>query len=62
LSRLTERAAHESFDTLFSVDGKQYVAVATGPGGGSPRGVPSTLTPEIVVPARGHALYVFALP
>ena len=44
------------------IDGKQYIAVATGLGGGSPRGVPATITPEIRPPNRGHALYVFALP
>jgi hypothetical protein len=38
------------------------VAVATGLGGGSPRGIPNALSPEISVPTRGHALYVFALP
>jgi alcohol dehydrogenase (cytochrome c) len=52
----------QGYPISFSVDGKQYIAVATGLGGGSPRGVPSTLTPEIAVPNRGHALYVFALP
>jgi alcohol dehydrogenase (cytochrome c) len=52
----------QGYPISFSVAGKQYIAVATGLGGGSPRGVPSTLTPEIVVPNRGHALYVFALP
>jgi alcohol dehydrogenase (cytochrome c) len=52
----------QGFPITFEVDGKQYVAVATGLGGGSPRGVPSTITPEIRVPNRGHALYVFALP
>jgi hypothetical protein len=36
--------------------------VPTGLGGGSPRGVPATITPEIQVPTRGHALYVFTLP
>ena len=46
----------------FAVDGKQYIAVATGLGGGSPRGVPATITPELRPPNRGHALYVFALP
>ena len=44
------------------VDGKQYIAVATGLGGGSPRGVPATITPELRPPNRGHALYVFTLP
>ena len=52
----------QGFPISFSVDGRQYIAVATGLGGGSPRGVPSTLTPEIEVPNRGHTLYVFALP
>jgi alcohol dehydrogenase (cytochrome c) len=46
----------------FSVDGRQYIAVTTGLGGGSPRLVPSTLAPEIRVPTTGQALYVFALP
>jgi len=44
------------------VDGKQYVAVTTGNGGGSPRNVPATIAPEIHSPATGNALYVFALP
>jgi len=52
----------QGFPITFAVDGKQYVAVATGLGGGSPRGVPAVVTPEIRVPNRGHALYVFALP
>jgi alcohol dehydrogenase (cytochrome c) len=52
----------QGFPITFSVDGKQYVAVTTGLGGGSPRLVPSLITPEIRVPATGQALYVFALP
>ncbi len=52
----------QGYPISFSVDGKQYIAVATGLGGGSPRGVPSTLTPEIKAPNSGHALYVFTLP
>jgi alcohol dehydrogenase (cytochrome c) len=52
----------QGFPITFEVDGRQYVAVATGLGGGSPRGVPSIITPEIAPPNRGHALYVFALP
>src|SRR6185436_15022602 len=51
----------QGFPISFAVDGKQYVAVATGLGGGSPRQVPSTVTPEIRPPNRGQALYVFAL-
>ena len=52
----------QGYPISFAVDGKQYIAVATGLGGGSPRGVPSTLTPEIKVPNSGHTLYVFTLP
>jgi alcohol dehydrogenase (cytochrome c) len=52
----------QGFPITFAVDGKQYVAVATGLGGGSPRQVPATVTPEIRPPNRGQALYVFALP
>jgi alcohol dehydrogenase (cytochrome c) len=52
----------QGFPMSFSIDGKQYVAVTTGLGGGSPRLVPSTLAPEIRPPSTGQALYVFALP
>ena len=52
----------QGFPISFAVNGPQYVAVATGLGGGSPRSVPATLSPEIQVPNQGHALYVFALP
>jgi alcohol dehydrogenase (cytochrome c) len=52
----------QGFPITFAVDGKQYVAVTTGLGGGSPRLVPDLIAPEIDPPARGHALYVFALP
>ena len=52
----------QGFPVTFSAGGKQYVAVATGLGGGSPRNVPATITPEIKYPSSGHALYVFELP
>jgi alcohol dehydrogenase (cytochrome c) len=52
----------QGFPITFSVNGRQYVAVSTGLGGGSPRIVPSRLTPEIHYPDTGNALYVFALP
>jgi len=52
----------QGFPISYEAAGRQYVAVATGLGGGSPRGVPAVITPEIRVPDRGHALYVFALP
>ena len=52
----------QGFPITFSVGGRQYIAISTGLGGGSPRIVPSRLTPEIVYPDTGNALYVFALP
>jgi PQQ-dependent dehydrogenase (methanol/ethanol family) len=52
----------QGFPITFSVNGRQYVAVSTGVGGGSPRVVPSLIAPEIHHPANGNALYVFALP
>ena len=52
----------QGFPLTFSVDGKQYVAVTTGLGGGSPRLVPSLIAPEIRHPSSGNALYVYALP
>ncbi len=52
----------QGFPVAFSIGGKQYVAVTTGLGGGSPRNVPRTILPDIHYPAGGDALYVFALP
>jgi alcohol dehydrogenase (cytochrome c) len=52
----------QGFPVSFSAGGKQYVAVTTGLGGGSPRQVPRTIAPEIKHPDTGHALYVFELP
>jgi alcohol dehydrogenase (cytochrome c) len=52
----------QGFPIAFEAGGKQYVAVTTGLGGGSPRLVPSLLSPEVQPPGRGQALYVFALP
>jgi alcohol dehydrogenase (cytochrome c) len=52
----------QGFPTTFMIDGRQYVAVTTGLGGGSPRLVPSQIAPEVKVPTTGQALYVFALP
>jgi alcohol dehydrogenase (cytochrome c) len=51
----------QGFPVTFSVGGKQYVAVTTGLGGGSPRNVPRTILPDIHYPTSGNALYVFAL-
>jgi len=52
----------QGFPLTFSVDGKQYIAVSTGLGGGSPRMVPTVLDPDVHYPSYGNALYVFALP
>ena len=54
--------AVQGFPVSFAANGKQYVAVTTGVGGGSPRVVPRTITPEINPPSSGHTLYVFELP
>ena len=52
----------QGFPVTYSVDGKQYVAVMTGLGGGSPRNAPAVIAPDIKIPQSGQALYVFALP
>jgi alcohol dehydrogenase (cytochrome c) len=46
----------------FSVDGKQYIAVTTGLGGGSPEEKPTTMLTEVHRPASGQTLVVFGLP
>ena len=45
----------------YSVDGKQYVAIAAGNGSSQARSL-ATLTPEIGTPDGGSVLWVFALP
>jgi alcohol dehydrogenase (cytochrome c) len=52
----------QGFPVSFTAGGEQYIAVPAGVGGGSPRGVPRELTPEIRHPNNGNALYVFKLP
>lgn len=52
----------QGFPVSFSVAGKQYIAVTTGLGGGSPRNAPDTLLSEVHYPKNGNALYVFSLP
>ena len=52
----------QGFPVTYSIDGKQYVAVMAGLGGGSPRQAPTVLAPEIKFPQNGQGLYVFALP
>jgi alcohol dehydrogenase (cytochrome c) len=52
----------QGFPVSFSVGGRQYIAVTTGLGGGSPRQVPAVVGPDIQHPSNGNALHVFALP
>ncbi len=52
----------QGFPISFRAGGRQYVAVSTGLGGGSPRLMPRNLAPEVRYPQSGNALYVFALP
>ena len=54
--------AVQAFPVTFTANGKRYVAVTTGTGGGSPRVGPRTIAPEINPPSSGHTLYVFELP
>jgi alcohol dehydrogenase (cytochrome c) len=52
----------QGYPVTFSIDGKQYVAVTTGLGGGSPVNFPITMLTDVHRPNSGQALYVFALP
>ena len=54
----------QGYPITFSVDGRQYIAVTSGLGGGSPQAKPTTLLSGGAVhrPNNGQALYVFALP
>lgn len=54
--------AVQGYPVTFTANRKQYVAVTTGNGGGSPRDVPRAIAPEIRPPNAGQALYVFELP
>ena len=51
----------QGFPVSFEANGDQYIAVTAGVGGGSPRRVPTLLSPEIRHPTSGNALYVFKL-
>jgi alcohol dehydrogenase (cytochrome c) len=55
-------AAVQGFPLTFSSGGRQYVAVTTANGGGSPRFVPRLVAPDVNGPESGNGLYVFALP
>jgi alcohol dehydrogenase (cytochrome c) len=52
----------QGFPITFSVGGKQYLAVSTGLGGGSPRNVPRVILPDVHHPPYGNQMYVFTLP
>jgi alcohol dehydrogenase (cytochrome c) len=52
----------QGFPVSFAIDGRQYIAIMSGLGGGSPRNVPAAIVPDIKIPQSGQALYVFALP
>jgi alcohol dehydrogenase (cytochrome c) len=52
----------QGFPVSFSINGKQYIAISSGLGGGSPRQLPITIEPDVHHPANGNALYVFTLP
>ena len=52
----------QGFPITYAVDGKQYVALPAGLGGGSWTTIPLELTPEKRRPNGGNGLFVFALP
>ncbi len=52
----------QGFPVSFAVDGKQYIAVTTALGGGSPQLKPGTMLTEVHRPITGYAVYVFGLP
>jgi len=51
----------QGFPVAFRAGGREYIAVTTGLGGGSPRQVPAVVTPDIRHPDHGNTLHVFAL-
>jgi alcohol dehydrogenase (cytochrome c) len=52
----------QGYPITYRAGGKQYVAIPTGLGGGSPRRVPGLIAPDINHPETGNGMYVFALP
>ncbi len=53
----------QGFPVSYMVDGRQYVAIPTGVGGGSwSTMLPRDLAPELRRPSHGNGVYVFALP
>jgi alcohol dehydrogenase (cytochrome c) len=51
----------QGFPIAFTAGGKEYIAISTGLGGGSPRIVPAAIAKDVVFPDHGNALYVFAV-
>jgi alcohol dehydrogenase (cytochrome c) len=52
----------QGYPVSFTADGKQYIAVTTALGGGSPELKPGTMLGEVHRPSTGYALFVFGLP
>ena len=52
----------QGFPVTYEVDGRQYVAIGAGIGGGRWVSMPSELTPEKRRPNAGNGIFVFALP
>ena len=52
----------QGYPIAFEAAGRQYIAVSTGLGGGSPRAAPRALAHDVHHPLSGNALYVFTLP
>jgi alcohol dehydrogenase (cytochrome c) len=53
----------QGFPITYTADGRQYLAVPTGIGGGSWGGlIPAELLPEKRIPRSGNGIFVFALP
>src|SRR2546426_7911274 len=52
----------QGFPVTFSINGKQYVAVTTGNGGGRPRQGRAADAPERAPPATRNSITAFAVP
>jgi alcohol dehydrogenase (cytochrome c) len=53
----------QGFPITYAVNGRQYVAVPVGTGGGQwVTTIPAELTPEKKIPPGGNSIFVFALP
>jgi hypothetical protein len=52
----------QGFPLSFAIDGRQYIGVMSGLGGGSPRNVPAAIVSDIKIPQSGRALRVRVTP